>query len=150
MKDKDPIIREITAAETLLIRHQVMWPNKPLKYVELPNDATGRHYGLFVNGEITSIISLFIDYNEAQFRKFATLIKFQGLGFGTILLQSIVEMVLKENIRKLWCNARVEKSEFYEKFGINTTNETFMKDGIEYVIMENVFTDKNNIVNHLK
>ena len=59
-------------------------------------------------------------------------------------------MVMKENIRKIWCTARVEKSKFYKKFGINITNETFMKDGIEYVIMENVFADKNNIVNHLK
>lgn len=138
MKDKCPIIKQITPAETLLIRHQVMWPNKPLKYIELPNDATGRHYGLFINDEITSIISLFIENNEAQFRKFATLAKFQGLGYGTILLESIIELVAKENTHKLWCNSRVEKSKFYEKLGLNTTNKRFMKDGIEYVIMEKI------------
>ncbi|WP_234418232.1 GNAT family N-acetyltransferase [Aquimarina aquimarini] len=139
MNDTIPEIKQITTAETLPIRHKVMWPNKPIAYVALPNDKDARHFGLFVNKEITSILSLFVENNEAQFRKFATLIEFQGLGYGTILLKNIIDLIEKEGIRKLWCNARVEKSKFYERFNLKTTDKKFEKGGIEYVIMEKTF-----------
>lgn len=142
MKKIIPEIKQITTSEILPIRHKVMWPDKPIEYVELPNDENARHFGLFVNGEITSIISLFVENNEAQFRKFATLIEFQGLGYGTILLKSIVDLIQKEGIRKLWCNARVEKSKFYERFNLKSTDEKFEKGGIEYVIMERTFASR--------
>jgi ribosomal protein S18 acetylase RimI-like enzyme len=116
-----------------------MWPNKPIAYVELPNDENGKHFGLFVNGEMTSVISLFIVNNVAQFRKFATLVEFQGLGHGTILLKNIIDLMKKEGVRKLWCYARVEKSKFYEKFNLKSTDNKFEKGGIEYVIMEKYF-----------
>ena len=136
MKNIVSEMKQITSSETLPIRHKVMWPNKPIEYVELPNDENAKHFGLFVNGEVTSIISLFTENNEVQFRKFATLKEFQGLGYGTILLKSIIDLVKKEGIRKLWCNARVEKSKFYERFNLKTTDKKFEKGGIEYVVME--------------
>ncbi len=145
VKNAIPEIKQITSSETLPIRHKVMWPNEPIAYVELPNDKNARHFGLFVNGEISSIISLFVENNEAQFRKFATLIEFQGLGYGTILLKSIIDLIQKEGIRKLWCNARLEKSKFYERFNLKPTDEKFEKGGIEYIIMEKTFT--NNVSN---
>ena len=134
-------IKQITTAKTLPIRHKVMWPKKPISYIELPNDKDARHFGLFVNGEITSIISLFTEDNQVQFRKFATLVQFQGLGYGTILLNKIIELVQKEGIKKLWCNARVEKSKFYERFNLKSTDKKFVKGGIEYVIMEKTLED---------
>ncbi len=140
MKNITPEIKQITTSETLAIRHKVMWPNKPLAYVKLPNDENARHFGLFVNNEITSIISLFVVNNEAQFRKFATLIEFQGFGYGTMLLKRIIELMKEEGIQKLWCNARVEKSKFYKKFNLEPTDKKFKKDGIDYVIMEKTFT----------
>ncbi|PKV52796.1 acetyltransferase (GNAT) family protein [Aquimarina sp. MAR_2010_214] len=134
-------IKQITPSETLPIRQKVMWPNKPIEYVELSNDENGRHFGLFVNEEVTSIISVFVENNEAQFRKFATLVEFQGLGYGTILLKRIIDLMKKEGIKKLWCNARVEKSKFYERFDLKLTDEKFKKGGIEYVIMERTFVN---------
>jgi len=141
MKNIISEIKQITPSETILIRHKVMWPNKPIEYVKLPNDENGSHFGLFVNGELTSIISLFIENNEAQFRKFATLNEFQGLGYGTILLKNIIAFIKKEGIRKLWCNARVEKLKFYERFNLKPTDKKFEKGGIEYVIMEKTFAN---------
>lgn len=129
-------IKQITASQTLDIRHKVMWPNKPIEYVKLPNDENGRHFGLLVNGKITSIISLFVENNEMQFRKFATLKEYQGLGFGTILLKNIIDLSKKEGIKRLWCNARSEKSKFYKRFNLKPTKVKFIKDGIVYVIME--------------
>ena len=66
METITPEIKQITSNETIAIRHKVMWPNMPLEYVKLPNDESARHFGLFVNGEIISIISLFKENNEIQ------------------------------------------------------------------------------------
>jgi GNAT superfamily N-acetyltransferase len=136
-------IKQITTSEVLPIRHKVMWPNKPIAYVGLANDENARHFGLFVNGEIASILSIFVENNEAQFRKFATLTEFQGLRYGTMLLKSIIDLVEKEGIRKLWCNARLEKLKFYERFNLKPTDKKFVKGGIEYVIMEKTFASNS-------
>jgi predicted GNAT family N-acyltransferase len=113
-----------------------MWPNKPLSYVQLVNDSDGLHYGLFSNNQLVSVVSLFIDGNKAQFRKFATLQKEQGNGFGTKLLQFMFDQIDKSKVLKVWCNARIEKTTFYRRFGMLETNETFQKGGKDYVIME--------------
>ncbi|WP_422358604.1 GNAT family N-acetyltransferase [Reichenbachiella sp.] len=129
-------IIEITPEETLPIRHQVMWPNQPLDYVILPNDNQAKHYGLFIDNRLISVISLFIENREAQFRKFATLNEHQGKGYGSMLLKHIMQIAIQQNLSKIWCNARVDKSGYYKKFGLKLTNETFNKGGIDYVIME--------------
>ncbi|KAJ7065829.1 hypothetical protein C8F01DRAFT_752889 [Mycena amicta] len=40
--------RPITAAQTISLRHSVLWPDKDVEYVLLPEDANGRHYGAFI------------------------------------------------------------------------------------------------------
>ena len=132
-------IHKINSDEVLNIRHKVMWPNKSIDYVRLQNDSDGKHFGLFINNKLISVISLFIKNNEAQFRKFATLKDEQGKGYGTILLNKIINLVVTDDIYKLWCNARVDKTEYYLKFGLTITDKKFNKGGIEYVIMERVF-----------
>ena len=75
-------IRSIEAEDTLAIRHEVMWPDQPLDYVKLPDDEKGLHYGLFYEGELITVVSLFLDRESAQFRKLATLQHYQGKGYG--------------------------------------------------------------------
>lgn len=135
----DHKILEIPVYKVLEIRHTVMWPTKPIDYVRLPNDEEGRHFGLYINDELVSVISLFIENSQAQFRKFATLEKHQGKGYGTILLNEIMSIAQENKLSKIWCNARVEKSSFYEKFGMKATDKTFEKGGVSYVIMEKAF-----------
>ena len=129
-------IVEISAEETLNIRHKAMWPDKHIDYVRIANDDEGRHFGLFIDDFMVSLVSLFIVNKEAQFRKFATLPAYQGKGFGTLLLKEIMDTVKDENIDRIWCNSRTNKSGYYAKFGMTLTNKTFVKGGIEYVIME--------------
>ncbi len=129
-------IKAIKPEETHVVRHIAMWPNKPLKYVQLQNDNDGEHYGLYCNQKIVSVVSIFNIKNKTQFRKFATLDDYQGYGYGTALLQFIIDITKEKGIDKIWCNARVDKINFYEKFGLRVTNDYFTKDEIEYVIME--------------
>ncbi|MCE7996760.1 MAG: GNAT family N-acetyltransferase [Roseivirga sp.] len=132
-------IDQITAPQTLPLRHAVMWPDKPLDYIKLPNDHQGLHYGLFVKQQLVSVISLFVNGHEAQFRKFATLTAEQGKGYGTQLLSHLFEQVETKGVQRLWCNARIDKAAYYERFAMKKTRQTFIKGGIDYVIMEYVF-----------
>lgn len=115
-----------------------MWPDKSINYVKLPQDKQGIHYGLYLAKELVSVISLFITEEEAQFRKFATLTSKQGKGYGTRLLTHLVAEARYKGVKRLWCNARVDKTAYYERFQMKRTQTTFSKDGVDYVIMEAV------------
>ena len=129
-------IKEIEAPETWPLRHKVMWPNKPLDFVVLPNDEEGLHFGLFEKEMLVSVVSLFINGKEGQFRKFATDNYFQGRGYGTKLLNHLICEAKKLNIKSLKCNARVTAIEFYQRFGMKATSDIIRKNGKDYVMME--------------
>ncbi len=130
-----PVIKQISAADTWDLRHRVMWPEQPFEYVQLAEDEAGIHFGLFENKQIISVISVFIVNNTAQFRKFATESSLQGQGYGSLLLQHIIQEISDRNIEHLWCNARVSAIGFYQKFGLEVVSDSWLKDGIEYVKM---------------
>jgi len=129
-------ITKILPAETWRIRHEVMWPHKPLNYIKLSNDDVGQHFGLWKMNTLISVVSLFFDRDEVQFRKFATLHDEQGNGYGTQLLNYVFNYAFSIGVKKIWCNARVDKVFFYKKFEMSETEHRFSKGGVDYVIME--------------
>ncbi|WP_047414532.1 GNAT family N-acetyltransferase [Cellulophaga sp. Hel_I_12] len=131
-------IKKITAVETYPLRHAVLWPEQPISYIQLAEDTKGIHFGLFKNKQLVSVISLFIDGESAQFRKFATHTEEQGRGYGTDLLQHTIDFATTENIKLLWCNARADKTNFYKKFGFKETSKTYIKKGVKFIILEKV------------
>lgn len=132
-------IKEIKASETWDLRHRLMWPNHPFDFIILPNDEQGFHYGLFEKDILVSVVSLFIENDEAQFRKLATETEKRCLGYGSKLLSHVIEVSKKKGLKKLWCNARVEKAIFYERFGLQKTSQTYSKGGIDFVVLEYIF-----------
>ncbi|WP_429898946.1 GNAT family N-acetyltransferase [Gottfriedia sp. S16(2024)] len=130
-------IRQVNKEDVWELRHKVMWPDQPFDYIKLKDDDLGEHYGLFKGFTLISVISIFIINGECQFRKFATLQQEQGKGYGSTLLDYVINEVQNYNVRKIWCNARKNKVNFYKKFGLEETNTSFIKDGKDYVIMEN-------------
>ena len=129
-------ITQIQPSETWNLRHRVMWADKPLSYVQLPEDEIGIHFGLFRDAQLLSVISLFIENDTAQFRKFATETNHQGKGYGSMLLNYLVQESINRNIKTLWCNARLTAFSFYQKAGFTIVSEKWLKEGIEYVKME--------------
>ncbi len=113
-----------------------MWPDQPFDFVKVEEDQQGMHYGLFVDDTMVSIVSLFIKDGKAQFRKFATEVEHQGKGYGTYLLNYLIREVESLGVSSFWCNARTEKSGYYERFGLQKTDAHYMKGGIEFVVME--------------
>ena len=132
---RDYLITPITAADTLPIRHRVMWPDKPLDFVKLPDDDKGSHFGLYVEDSLISVLSLFIEGHSAQFRKFATLQSHQGKGYGTLLLNHVILEATKRGAIEIWCNARTEKAAYYSSFGLEQTSEPTYKEGKSFIIM---------------
>jgi ribosomal protein S18 acetylase RimI-like enzyme len=132
-------IKEIHAEDTYEIRHKVMWPDKNIDFVKLEEDKMGHHFGLFDNDVLVSIVSVFYAKEEAQFRKFATLVAYQRRGHGSKLLNNVFQIIENQGFEKIWCDARVEKKGFYEKLGMVAVGSVFMKNGIEYIVMERNF-----------
>lgn len=113
-----------------------MWPDKDLEFVKVPEDEYGLHLGLKSEGQLISVISIFIDNEVAQFRKFATLNQFQGKGYGSIFLNYVFDFLRNKKVSKIICNARKDKVAFYQKFGMKETERTFEKAGVSFVVME--------------
>ena len=160
-------IASIAASQTWPLRHRIMWPHKSIEYVKVAEDDHGLHYGLFRDDSTNddrgnhpiSVVSLFITpssknnnedddaaaEDEAQFRKFCTETSYQGNGYGTMLLQHMFDTIETEypTVNRVWCNARKDKTKFYnQRFDMIETPETFVRGGIEYVIMETYLKKK--------
>lgn len=133
------MIKSIRASDTWEIRHKVMWPNQSFEFVQLQEDELGLHFGYFIDDNLVAIVSCFILCDEMQFRKLATLQGFQGQGIASILLNYIFELARKKELRRIWCNARVDKKSFYEKLGMKDTFQTFSKLDQKFTIMEICF-----------
>ncbi|NEU07439.1 GNAT family N-acetyltransferase [Flavihumibacter sp. R14] len=131
-----PHIEQIPLELALRVRLRAMYPGQKREVAELADDADGIHFGLFDNNKLISVASWFRrNESEAQFRKLATLEEFRNSGYGTSLMRYIMEFSKGENIRNLWCNARVSAGRFYKKLGFTETGHSFAKNGIDYVIM---------------
>jgi len=127
-------IETIEPGQTYALRHAVLWPDKPLAYVQLPDDAAGQHFGAVVAGEVRAVISLFVGADGvARFRKFATAPAWQGRGLGTALLRHTLAAARRQGAHTLWCDARQATLPFYQRFGLAPEGAVFYKDQVPYV-----------------
>lgn len=129
-------IAEVPLATIWQMRRDVMYPEMTLEDVQLPDDASGMHLGLFDGDVLCSVISLFYKNGELQFRKFATVTSLQGKGYGKQLLQHVFDQARKEEIKRIWCNARTTATGLYEKFGMRPFGETWAQHGHQFIKMQ--------------
>ena len=135
-------IRSITPEQTYPLRHSVLWPDKPLDYVKVDNDADGYHFGAFRDDDLIAVISLFVDTktdntdeanpSRARFRKFAARPDCQRQGVGTLLLNHVIDESRRLGATTLWCDARLDAADFYRRFGMESVSEVFYKGPIPY------------------
>lgn len=129
-------ITKIEKEKAWELRHKVMWPEKDFDYIKIEDDDVGVHFGLFKENILISVISLFINNEVAQFRKFATIQHEQGKGYGSTLLDYVFKEAERGGVKRIWCNARRNKVDYYKKFGLQEAKYTFIKGGKSYVVME--------------
>lgn len=129
-------IQKVNADDLLEIRHLVLWPDMPREFVKVPEDESGTHFGLYLNGVLVSVISLFAEGKTVRFRKFATLPGFQGKGLGSRLLQHAIAYAQTQGYTRMWCDARTDALGFYERFQFKKFSEPFFKEHISYYKIE--------------
>ena len=134
------VVEQIFPSLTWRIRHLAMYPDQPFEFVKLENDFEGIHFGIYVNHELTGVVSLFINGKVGQFRKLAVLPEAQRQGLGKKLMEYLIDFCIVQKLTKLWCNARVNAKDFYTSFGFNETDKTYTADGYDFVIMEKELT----------
>ncbi|KAM0722575.1 hypothetical protein Q7P37_002016 [Cladosporium fusiforme] len=152
----------ITTEDTYRLRHEVLWPHKPLSSVQVSTDSTSIHLGAFTNekssllaensliGVITIALSQRANTSiqgeppsngvEAQFRKLAVAPEWQGRGVGSKLLEQAAVVAGDAGADSLWCDARTSALPFYEKFGMHSEGSTFMRKDVEYVKMRRMLS----------
>src|SRR5690242_10195159 len=129
-------IKQVPLSDVWAMRQSVMYPQESISFVQLEDDNTGTHLGLYDQGELVSVISLFEKSKSVQFRKFATKTNKQGLGYGTALLQYVMNHAQATGKANIWCNARTSAMSIYKKFGMQPTGATWEKWGFEFIKME--------------
>ena len=135
--NKNFSIEQITPELTWDLRQSELYPGFPISEIKLKEDYYGLHFGLFTDNKLVSIVSLFEkEGGKVQLRKFATSKNYQGKGYGTEMMNYIVNLATKQGKNTIWCNVRLTAINFYKKFNFQETDETFTRKGIDYVIME--------------
>jgi phosphoribosylformimino-5-aminoimidazole carboxamide ribotide isomerase len=129
-------IQPVSLNEVWAMRQAVMYPHESISFVQLEDDEKGLHWGLYDSGELVSVISVFDRNGSVQFRKFATRTNWQGKGYGTILLQHVMDWAHQQGKKNIWCNARLTATGIYKKFGMQAVGKTWQQYGLDFIKME--------------
>jgi len=128
------LVKEITYKDCYRLRLKVLkredW-DYDYQY-DGDDEPTTFHLGVFDGINLVTIASFFANSNEqiaaespVQLRGMATLTEHKGKGLGRLIIQAAIRESKKRNHDVLWCNAREEAVEFYEKQGFKIISELF-------------------------
>lgn len=129
-----PEIREISALETFPVRHPVLRNGKPIESCHFDGDNlhSTKHFGLYENGILAGVISVFKVKNpgftnelQFQIRGMAVLEDYRKRGFGELLVSKVENYVLGENGHFIWFNARENAIGFYQNLNYEISGNSF-------------------------
>lgn len=135
------MIKTINPEEIFPLRRAVLRKNMPNEPHEFSGDfdESTFHLGYFEKNELIGIVTLMKNGNIAQLRGMAVDEKHQGKGIGKKLVLEAEKILLKNNISKIWMNAREKAVPFYEKLGYKIEGEIFIIKpiGFHYLMSKN-------------
>jgi ribosomal protein S18 acetylase RimI-like enzyme len=142
-------IKEISAFETIIVRHPVLRFGKPIESCRFEGDdlPNTMHFGLFYENQLSAVISvfeaknnLFLEENQFQIRGMAVLEQHQKKGFGEALLKYCENQIRSNNVKIIWFNARETVIGFYEKAAYQKIGTGFeIADiGTHYVLFKKI------------
>jgi GNAT superfamily N-acetyltransferase len=133
----DPV-EEVTAADVLLLRAEVLRPGLPLEESRYAQDESPDAHHLAVrlsDGRIVGCATFFPDPWEGpsppvdgpawRLRGMATAPEVRGTGAGGLLLERGLEVVAAAGAVLLWCNARTAAIGFYRRYGFQVGADEF-------------------------
>lgn len=135
----------ITAQQAWSIRQPVLREGKPLEACIFDGDdyETTFHTGLFSMNNLIAVAtfmknshSLFLEINQFQLRGMAVLKEFQGQGCGHRILKFGESLLIKQDVKMIWCNAREIAVPFYKKNHFVIEGDPFIipNIGLHYVM----------------
>ncbi len=128
------MIKEITTAQTYLVRQPVLRPGKSIEFCYFDGDdlPTTKHYGFFIKKKRVGVITLkfiknknFICEQQYQIRGMAVLENYQQKGIGAKLLKYAENIVVQNNGVLIWFNARITAINFYKTNNYITVGKPF-------------------------
>lgn len=142
-------IKEITSADTFSVRHPVLREGKPIQTCSFEGDnlSSTKHFGLFVDENLTAVVSVFQNnnsifntQNQFQIRGMAVLKDFQRKGFGEELVLYCEDYIKSQNGKLIWFNARENAITFYRKLGYEILGNGFVIEnvGIHYIMKKEI------------
>lgn len=99
-------LHAISVAETLPIRHQVLWPTKTAEFCRVDGDEQAQHFGVRVDQQLICVASLYQSdtADTVRLRKFATLEQFQHQGVGSMLMQHMLGSINTKILSRDQCH----------------------------------------------
>ncbi|WP_413692861.1 GNAT family N-acetyltransferase [Psychromonas sp. KJ10-2] len=128
-------IIKIDWQQTIIIRHQVLWPDKPPEFCVVEGDQQASHFAVQLNGQLICVASVYFNAGQARLRKFATLPDYQGQGAGSLMLKFIINKLKDTGTTYFWFDARESAVAFYQGFGFEIEGTLFYKSGVAYYKM---------------
>ncbi|NCT19011.1 MAG: GNAT family N-acetyltransferase [Flavobacteriia bacterium] len=133
MLKSDIVIKQITAQETIPVRHPELRKGRPIEECIFDGDNlfTTFHLGLFLNNHLIGVATFLENNNplfqadQLQLRGMAVLTKYQGKKLGDLLLKKAEELAIAKNKSIIWCNARLIAVNFYKRAGYQTIGNSF-------------------------
>ena len=128
------MIKEITTAQTYLVRQPVLRPGKSIEFCYFDGDdlPTTKHYGFFIKKKLVGVITLkfiknnnFICEQQYQIRGMAVLENYQQKGIGAKLLKYAENIVVQNYGVLIWFNARITAINFYKTNNYITVGKPF-------------------------
>lgn len=130
-------LRQIRTEDCIPLRAEVLRPFHPLEDSRYPLDPKAVHFGCFVHGELLSIVTAhpeekpdFKATGQWRIRGMATEPAFQGFGYGSRVLEALLDWGREEGLPLFWCNAREKAIPFYLRHGFTVESELFDIKGI--------------------
>jgi len=127
-----PRIQTIPPEATLDLRQRVLWPEKALAELVLPEDQDALHFGAYIGQALVGVASFFPDGVTVRLRKFAIDPAHQGQGIGRALVAAAANDLSEKGFAEIWCDARVTACGFYKQLGFEISGHSFDKQGVLY------------------
>lgn len=136
---KTILIKQITAEETITIRHEILRPHGPREDCYYPSDELedSFHLGVFWGEELVGIASFMVENDPElgntkmfRLRGMATTPAARGIGAGKLLIIKASDICKEQQATHIWCNAREIAFGFYENLRFKFYSDMFDIPGI--------------------
>lgn len=128
------LVGEISAHETHDLRHRYLRPEEPMSAVDYAEDGNpgAIHFGYTLDGRLVGVASLYhepspVEGGTSDWRLRGMVVEQdqRGGGIGRALIDRCIEHIAPRGGRRIWCNARMTVSRYYEQVGFAGVGDVF-------------------------